>query len=857
MSVADNRAMPPLSLRHSIAPRVLDNSVPMATLVSTSRFSVRVAPPEMGHCTANANILTTFIWRDPGASVFLAGSFDDWRKHKMIFVPDVKYHILVTELPPGEYAYRFVVDGRWRVAEGDPNLREDQFEQLSHFITISSDAAASATPKRFSTVAVAHTELEVSEAVVDEGHSDTESERSFDEVEDAPDAPMPPEAPPAPRRRGDSTYIRDYDDDEYAGLDLQADVFEAMKDVAEVNEKPHPREGSPSQSQSTIQDTMPRRRPRQRPGVRVLRRVWAMLFGDSPPDENAPPNVEPVVIRPTHNQKVHGLVTHENALKKGLKVWFPNERNCPPKSPNGRKIAPSETRDVLDAGDRALKLHQVEENANNRQMLGKNLFAQGKYDAALALFSLSVKLREDNGLKYAKTTAIAHTDVASAFIHLEDLKNAEKHLNNALAIFNKSTFSGGKAQLGDVHCFLGVIGDMRGDLTAGETAYRQALDLYEKCKATDENPNYATAIENLSANVRRQRALGSIPVATAGATSNQVRTEKPPKPAKASRAPPKAKNPPKTTHAAKTKAIEPPKRIQKAHTPMYEGADKSGGYAASGSLSSTPLEPSRPPPQLRDSPQSNTGLTQESNASINGGYSDSGEVQNANQEMENENSNRPNTWKGLADTARASMPAVPPEENVDPYEDDLEPPAGSYEEMCRAWHKDAQNLLGNGKYKEAIDLYTLAVYTRKRHGPWVTRENADTLVEHARALFATRDLAESVQALRDAIGILEKMNKSTDQLHLGEVWGNLGSVLDRLGGHESEALAAHCAGMVMYGKSGMSSEDVKWTKAWKGLCMHLKMTDRMEKSDEMWRNIDLQIRGVEPVTKVATVVLHR
>lgn len=836
--VDPNRGLPPLSLRHSIAPRVLDNSLPMATLVSTNHFSVRVASPEAAPCSSTSNILTTFIWRDPGGSVLLAGSFDDWRKHQMIFVPDIKYHILVTELPPGEYFYRFVVDGRWRIADGDPNLQEDPFGQLSHFISINPRTVASATPKRFSTVAVAHAQLDNEDIVHDKGHSDTESEQSFSDVEDAP-LPPEPELVPA-RKRGDSSYITDYDDDAYAGLDLQADVFEAMKDVAEVNPAPKQRDRSPSRSYTMVHDSIPRRHVRQRPGVRMLRKVWAMLFGDAPADENTPPANQPDerASRPTHNQKVHGLVTHEHALKKGLKVWFPNERNFPLKSSNGRKIAPSETRNVIDAGDRALKLHQVEENANNRQMLGKNLFAQGKYDAALALFSLSVKLREDNGLKYAKTTAIAHTDVASAFIHLEDLKNADKHLNKALAIFNKGTFSGGKAQLGDIHCFLGVIGDMRSELKNGEKSYRTALELYEKCKATDDNPNYATAIENLNANLRRQRALGSQqkPLSSVQVQNNNTNgTILSPSH--------------ETSHHQRKKAtavvpLDPKPVIKK-------GAPASSPTSVGLRSPSKPLEVSRPPPGFHEAIQSDVKLSGRSAMAT-----DDQSQQSANSTADHQKCSPPSTWKGLADTARASMPEKPPDENNRACAD-MEPPAGSYEEMCRGWQKDARDLLGAGKYKEAIDLYTLAIYTRKRHGPWATLLNVDTLVEYARALFATGGFEESAKSLKDAIGILEKVGRDDTDLYLGEVWGNLGSLLDRIGGHSEEALTAHCAGMVAYGKSGMSSENLKWLKAWKGLCIHLKITGRMDKTDEMWHSIDLQIRGVVPMTKLANVTLHR
>lgn len=854
MNPPSTRTVPPLSLRQSIAPRVLDNSLPMTSLVSNERFSVRVAPPNSAPCTNPSNTLTTFLWREPAASAWLAGSFDDWRKHQMLFVPGVNYHILVTELPPGEYAYRFVVDGRWRVADGDPNLKEDQFGHLSHFITITSDARATLKSKRFSTAAVANTDIARSEAVLDHGQSDTESERSFSDVDDAPDPPQT--EPPAPRCRG-SAYIGDYDDDAYAGLDLQADIFEAMKDVAEVNPNSQSYDRSPSRSHSTFQEPVPKRRLRNRPGGRMLRKVWAMLFGDPPADENMPPGPDESdhPVAPTHNQRVHGLVSNENALKKGLKVWFPNERNYPSKSPNGRKMEPSETKDVIDAGDRALRLHQVEENANNRQMLGKNLFAQGKYDAALALFSLSVKLREDNGLKYARATAIAHTDVASAFIQLEDLKNAEKHLKMALAIFDKATFSGGKAQLGDVHCFLGVIGDMRGDYAYAEACYMKALELYEKCRATDNNPNYSTARENLDANRRRQQALGTQSVSSPpteqrvdnrnerkGASRHITSPHSPNTSSDSRRKLPRGNKSPGARHG-------PPSTSRGESPKSSVGTSK---FNKASQRPSRPLDAPRPSAFVQHSPATSSGGV--SAISTDVGLQ---ETESSSHSEFSRASNRPTTWKGLAETARASMPKNPPVEDYDPQNPSVKPSVGSYEEMCQMWHNDARSLLGEGKYKEAFDMYSLAVYTRKRNGPWITRENTQTLVECARAAFAIRDFAQTVTMLRDAIGILEKMPNVDDQITLGGVWGNLGSVLDRIGGHDCEALTAHSTGMVVYGKAGIGSEDPKWTKAWKGLCTHLNKTGRMNQMDEMWLSIDQQIRGIIPMTKVASVQLHR
>lgn len=766
----------------------------------------------------------------------------------MTFVPGVGYHILVTELPPGDYVYRFVVDGRWKVAEGDPNLREDQFGEMSHFLTISHDTVANATPKRFSTAVVAHADAHMigaKDVVVAHGESDTESEEETDEegeVENRPDTP------PLPRKRGDAAYIEDYDDDACGELDLQADVFEAMMDVAESTTLKGGAHSTANATQSQSSWTEKRSRGifKRRPGGRMLRKVWGMLFGDfkdgdgetNPDEESSQP------AQASRNQKAHGLAGNENAIKKGLKVWFPNERNSALKGVKGRKVDPAETNEVIDVGEKALKLHQVEDNANTRQMLGKTLFAQGKYDAALALFSLSVKLREDNGLKYSKTTAIAHTDVASAFIHLEDLKNAEKHLRMALAIYAKKTFSGGRAQLGDVHCFLGVIGDMKGDLRVAEMAYRNAIDLYEKSKATDDNPNYATAIDNLNSNLKRQKVAQRqpppLPPKQISATAPQPRSVPPERKHNLAPTLDSTLSGSNQNHAPRPppsapKRLPPPKPLEASRP-----APKLVEHVPKGILKPTNRLDNAPPGPLKQqlpSPKKSVFQT----------------------EANKRQSRHLKSWKDLADNARASMPETPPHENLSSSEDDAEPAAGSYEEMSRSWHKDARKLLLKRQFKEAIDLYTLAIYTRKRHGPWGTRENAETLVEYARALFATKELAESVDVLRDAISILEGMDAKNNQRFLGEVWGSLGSVLDRVRGHQQEALTAHCAGMVAYGRAGMSTDDAKWLKAWKSLCTSLKMNEGSptKSTDEIWKSIDLQIRGVTPMTKVATVAVRK
>lgn len=70
---------------------------------------------------------TCFEFASPTAtSVFLAGTFNDWRPNvtPMIALGQGRWAKELV-LPPGDYEYRLVVDGRWlpdpRAAEATPN----------------------------------------------------------------------------------------------------------------------------------------------------------------------------------------------------------------------------------------------------------------------------------------------------------------------------------------------------------------------------------------------------------------------------------------------------------------------------------------------------------------------------------------------------------------------------------------------------------------------------------------------------------------------------------------------------------------------------------------------------------------
>lgn len=90
---------------------------------------------------------------------------------------------------------------------------------------------------------------------------------------------------------------------------------------------------------------------------------------------------------------------------------------------------------------------------------------------------------------------------------MEELKNASKHLDEALGIFNKGKLSGCWAQLGDAHFLPGVVGDIKGSFKDTEISYRANIEGYGKSPGVKDNPKYSTGIENMQENVRRKKSL--------------------------------------------------------------------------------------------------------------------------------------------------------------------------------------------------------------------------------------------------------------------------------------------------------------------------------------------------------------
>lgn len=54
------------------------------------------------------------FFRPQASQVNVAGDFNDWEQNDLTMKPDGEgWWVAVTKLPPGEYRFRYVADGRW------------------------------------------------------------------------------------------------------------------------------------------------------------------------------------------------------------------------------------------------------------------------------------------------------------------------------------------------------------------------------------------------------------------------------------------------------------------------------------------------------------------------------------------------------------------------------------------------------------------------------------------------------------------------------------------------------------------------------------------------------------------------
>ncbi|MBR1952733.1 MAG: glycogen-binding domain-containing protein [Lentisphaeria bacterium] len=73
----------------------------------------------------------------PGRKVFVAGSFNDWKAEKELVDKDNSgVYRCQLRLMPGEYQYKFVVDGCWCLDAENPNFVPNDFGTLNSLLVV-------------------------------------------------------------------------------------------------------------------------------------------------------------------------------------------------------------------------------------------------------------------------------------------------------------------------------------------------------------------------------------------------------------------------------------------------------------------------------------------------------------------------------------------------------------------------------------------------------------------------------------------------------------------------------------------------------------------------------------------------
>jgi 1,4-alpha-glucan branching enzyme len=85
---------------------------------------------------------TTFLCRvNPSASeVFLVGDFNNWSHHADRMVKHQGIFRKTKRLAPGEYQYKFLVDGEWHTDPSAPNQIPNEFGTLNSVIRVREEA---------------------------------------------------------------------------------------------------------------------------------------------------------------------------------------------------------------------------------------------------------------------------------------------------------------------------------------------------------------------------------------------------------------------------------------------------------------------------------------------------------------------------------------------------------------------------------------------------------------------------------------------------------------------------------------------------------------------------------------------
>ncbi len=85
--------------------------------------------------------VTFAVKAEPTSTVYLAGSFNHWdhRKKKLKADPKGGLHKGTLLLEPGDYEYKFVVDGIWMIDPENDNFTRNSYGSLNSVVHVNPD----------------------------------------------------------------------------------------------------------------------------------------------------------------------------------------------------------------------------------------------------------------------------------------------------------------------------------------------------------------------------------------------------------------------------------------------------------------------------------------------------------------------------------------------------------------------------------------------------------------------------------------------------------------------------------------------------------------------------------------------
>lgn len=105
------------------------------TPASPRRSPKAAAPKPAAKVTKRRKV--AFSVQDPAAhEAAIAGTFNDWQPQPLKAAPAPGIFSLTLLLPPGDYEYRFVIDGQWRCDAACPECVPNPFGEANSVLHV-------------------------------------------------------------------------------------------------------------------------------------------------------------------------------------------------------------------------------------------------------------------------------------------------------------------------------------------------------------------------------------------------------------------------------------------------------------------------------------------------------------------------------------------------------------------------------------------------------------------------------------------------------------------------------------------------------------------------------------------------